>query len=84
MPQSGIRAICYPGPEPDYATRADEDLRGPMVPLKDANGNIVEIGLVEQAWDRDVRLHGSTVLHWELACSRGVSHHRRLRKRRDR
>ena len=51
MPQSGIRAICYPGPEPDYATRADEDLRGPMVPLKDANGNIVEIGLVEQAWD---------------------------------
>ena len=49
--QSGIRAICYPGPEPDYATRADEDLRGPMVPLKGANESIVEAGLVEQAWD---------------------------------
>ena len=51
VPQSGIRAICYTGSDPDYATRADEDLRGPMVPLKDANGDIVEIGLVEQAWD---------------------------------
>ena len=51
VPQSGIRAICYPGPDPDYATRADEDLRGPMVPLKGANESIVEAGLVEQAWD---------------------------------
>ena len=24
LPQSGIRAICYPGKQPDYATRADE------------------------------------------------------------
>ena len=51
VPQSGIRAICFPGPEPDYATRADEDLRGPMVPLQAADGTIVESGLVEQAWD---------------------------------
>ncbi len=51
VPQSGIRAICYPGPEPDYATRADEDLRGPMVPLRAADGTIVESGLVEQALD---------------------------------
>ena len=49
VPQSGIRAICYTGP--DYATRADEDLRGPMVPLKGTNESIVEAGLVEQAWD---------------------------------
>lgn len=51
VPQSGIRAICYPGSDPDYATRADEDLRGPMVPMKDANEGIVVAGLVEQAWD---------------------------------
>ena len=51
VPQSGIRAICYTGSDPDYATRADEDLRGPMVPLKGANESIVEAGLVEQAWD---------------------------------
>ena len=37
LPQAGIRAICYPGSEPDYATRADEDLRGPLVAL-DAGG----------------------------------------------
>ena len=51
VPQSGIRAICYPGTESDYATRADEDLRGPMVPLRAAAGSLVETGLVEQAWD---------------------------------
>ena len=51
IPQSGIRAICYVGTGPDYATRADEDLRGPMVPLKDKGGALVESGLVEQAWD---------------------------------
>ena len=51
LPQSGVRAICYPGVEPDYATRADEDLRGPLAPLGNADGAIVETGLVDQAWD---------------------------------
>lgn len=51
LPQSGIRAVCYPGRQPDYATRADQELRGPMVLLGAADGSMVEIGLVEQAWD---------------------------------
>lgn len=51
VPQSGIRAICYVGKDPDYATRSDEDLRGPMLPLKGSDGSLVESGLVEQAWD---------------------------------
>jgi len=51
VPQSGIRALCFPSTEPDYATRADEDLRGPMVPLGTVDGTIDETGLVEQAWD---------------------------------
>jgi len=51
VPQSGIRAICYAGEEPDYATRADEDLRGPLVPLLDRGGALLEPGLVDQAWD---------------------------------
>lgn len=51
VPQSGIRAICYTGEEPDYATRADEELRGPLVPLRDREGSLVEPGLVDQAWD---------------------------------
>ena len=45
-----MRAICYPGIEADYATRADEDLRGPMVPLGAEDGSLVEAGLVDQAW----------------------------------
>ena len=51
VPQAGIRAVCHAGPEADYATRADEDLRGPLVPLRGQDGHFVEIGLVEQAWD---------------------------------
>ena len=52
LPQSGIRAICYPGAEPDYATRADEDLTGPMAPLCDPeDGELVKRGLVDKAWD---------------------------------
>ena len=51
LPQSGVRAICYPGVEPDYAARADEDLRGPLAPLGTADGSLVESGLVDRAWD---------------------------------
>lgn len=49
LPQSGIRALAYQGTTPDYAARADEDLRGPLLPLLDRQGEIVESGLVEQA-----------------------------------
>lgn len=39
------------GTDPDYATRADQDLRGPMVPLGAEDGSLVEPGLADQAWD---------------------------------
>ncbi len=39
LPQSGIRAICYAGDDPDYATRTDQELRGPLVPLIDLDGH---------------------------------------------
>ncbi len=48
LPQSGIRAVCHFGTEPDYTTRADEELRGPIVPLVTSSG-IVLRGLVEKA-----------------------------------
>ena len=51
LPQSGIRAVCYPGSEPDYATRADEELRGPLLPLGTQDGALAEPGLADQAWD---------------------------------
>ena len=66
LPQSGIRAVCFPGTEPDYAVRADENLRGPMVPLRSANSEIVELGLVDQAWDF-VRRNTTPTAHLESA-----------------
>ena len=51
LPQSGIRAICFPGVESDYAARADEDLNGPLAPLRASDGSILETGLVDKAWD---------------------------------
>ncbi len=56
LPQSGIRAIAYPGNQPDYAARADQELAGPMVPLYSVFGSpaelvLVESGLVQQALD---------------------------------
>ena len=51
VPQSGVRAVCYPGAEPVYETRADEVLRGPLAPLGAADGSAVEPGLADRAWD---------------------------------
>ncbi len=48
LPQSGVRAICYLGQEPDYATRADEQLKGPLVPLHSLDGSLLESGLVDR------------------------------------
>lgn len=51
LPQAGVRALRYPGTDANYATHADENLRGPMLPLRAADGSLVESGLVEQALD---------------------------------
>ena len=51
LPQSGIRAIRYTGTARDYTTQADEDIRGAMVSLGGANGELTETGLVERALD---------------------------------
>ncbi|MDP1605610.1 MAG: ATP-binding protein [Rhodocyclaceae bacterium] len=51
LPHAGIDAVAFPGTEKDYAARERTALRGPMTPLLDANGAVVENGLVEQALD---------------------------------
>jgi len=51
LPQAGIDAAAFPGMEKDYAARERMTLRGPMTPLLDATGAVVENGLVEQALD---------------------------------
>ena len=62
LPQSGIRAICYPTQEPDYATRADRDLHGPIVPLVGVDGYLLDPSLVDKAWDF-VRLNTTPTAH---------------------
>ena len=49
--QAGIDAAAFPGIEKDYAARERSTLRGPMTPLLDQNGALLEAGLVEQALD---------------------------------
>lgn len=49
LPHAGIDAAAFPGIEKDYAARERTALRGPMTPLLDASGSVVENGLVEQA-----------------------------------
>ena len=49
LPQAGIDAAAFPGVTKDYAARERAPLRGPMTPLLDDGGEIVEAGLVEQA-----------------------------------
>lgn len=49
LPQAGIDAAAFPGLNKDYAARERGPLRGPMTPLLNDAGEIVEAGLVEQA-----------------------------------
>ena len=49
LPQAGIDAASFPGLEKDYVTIERKTLRGPMTPLLDRNGDLLEAGLVEQA-----------------------------------
>ncbi len=51
VPQSGLRALCYPGTEPDYAVRADEEIKGPLVPLGSNAQPVIEPGIVDRGWD---------------------------------
>jgi ATP-dependent DNA helicase RecG len=49
LPQAGIDASSFPGRNKDYAARERSTLRGPITPLLNEAGEIVEAGLVEQA-----------------------------------
>lgn len=51
LPQSGIDAVAYDGPEKDYAARERSSLRQPMVALRAPDETLVEPGLVELAVD---------------------------------
>jgi ATP-dependent DNA helicase RecG len=49
LPQAGVDAAAFPGLHKDYGAHERISLRGPMSPLLNDVGEIVEAGLVEQA-----------------------------------
>ena len=49
LPQAGIDAVAYFGPEKDYDAKERRKLRGPIVRLQGADGTLLESGLPEQA-----------------------------------
>lgn len=51
LPQAGITAVAYEGSEKDYSAKERATLRGAMTPLLNAEDEIMETGLVEQAID---------------------------------
>ncbi|MEW6037268.1 MAG: ATP-binding protein [Pseudomonadota bacterium] len=51
LPQSGLRAIAYPGTEPGYAVISDQDMTGPITPLFGPRKTLLEAGLIDQALD---------------------------------
>ncbi len=73
LPQAGIDAVAYPGREKDYAAKERRAIRGPMIPLFDANGDIVENGLVEQAVKF---VHDNTEVNAKLADGARREEHR--------
>ena len=60
LPQAGIDATAFPGTEKDYAAVERTKLRGPLTPLMNERGELVEAGLVEQAFDFVRRNTGTT------------------------
>lgn len=60
LPQAGIDATAFPGTEKDYAAIERVKLRGPLTPLMDEQAELVEAGLVEQAFDFVRRNTGTT------------------------
>lgn len=62
LPQCGIRAVCFAGDEPGYATKSDENIKGPLVGLFSIGGDLVETGVVERALDFVRRNTGTSAM----------------------
>ncbi len=49
LPQAGVDAAAFSGMEKDYSIKERLSIIGPMVPLGDQVGNVLETGVVDQA-----------------------------------
>jgi len=51
LPQAGVTAVVFPYTEKDYNTIDEEIIRGPLVPMKDEDGNTTKQGVIDRAID---------------------------------
>ena len=49
LPQAGITAVSYPGPEKDYKARERTEIRGPVVPRRSRDDSVIETGVIERS-----------------------------------
>ncbi len=52
LPQAGVRWMAFRGDDKQYSALYDSLLDGPIAPLTNADGAIVEFGLVERCLER--------------------------------
>lgn len=60
LPQAGVTAAAFPGPEKDYNTTDEELIRGPLVSLFSARGRVLEKGVIDRTVDFVARNMGTT------------------------
>lgn len=64
LPQAGVTAACYPTSEKDYAAKERTTIRGPVVPLLNRSGEVVETGVIERTVEfvrRNTKVQASLV-----------------------
>lgn len=51
LPQAGVTAVVFPDKEKEYTTIDEEIIRGPLTPMKNKDGDIIELGVIDQSID---------------------------------
>ncbi len=59
LPQAGVTAVAFPGPEKEYNTVDEERIRGPLTSRVSQRGAVVEKGVVDRTVDFVKRNMGS-------------------------
>lgn len=59
LPQAGVTAVAFPGPEKDYNTVDEERIRGPLTSILSKRGAVREKGVIDRTLDFVRRNMGS-------------------------
>ena len=51
LPQAGVTAVVFPNKEKEYNTIDEEIIRGPLTPMKNTDGDIIELGVIDRSID---------------------------------